>query len=874
NEPALLPPSNAHITDPVVQSRLAPLAMPTPILNFDGVGNRNGVYPPDTNGDVGPNHYVQWVNLSYQIWNKSGTSLLGPNNGNNIFSGFGGACQTTNAGDPVVLYDPLADRWLLSQFTSANPYGECIAISTSPDPTGTYNRYFFQFSTTVFYDYPHLGVWPDGYYMSANRFNGGSGSSAIVFDRTSMLQGLTATYQEKLISSTQQNALPSDLDGPTPPPAGEPNFFARFSGTNTFQIYKFHVDWTTPANTTLTGPTNITVASFDSNMCGGGRSCIGQSGTTVGLDAIADRLMHRLSYRNFGDHEMLLANHTVDSNGADVAGVRWYEIRNPNGAPTVFQQGTYAPGDGISRWMGSIAMDRTGNIALGFSASNTSMFPAIRYTGRLVGDPAGTMAQGEGTLMTSGGNQTGTASRWGDYSAMSVDPSDDCTFWFTTEYLPTSGGAPWQTRISSFKFPSCVAGPTNTPTRTPTITPTPTRTPTFTITPTFTRTPTFTITPTFTPSNTFTRTPTKTPTSTPSNTPTNTPTSTSTPTSTDTATPTSTPTNIDAFAHFAPDGPLTVPVGSQFTLDLMVDAGSNNIGAAQSYLTFTSSILQNVQVGSGGCGVLTSTLTADASVFDTTLQNEVCDGPGQCTFRNIQVDPGSIAFASGALTNPSASGDFRVAQAAFCAMATGDAVLHWQFMPPDPLTRNSDVVDENSQSVRNRTLYTDYVVHVVPAGNTLTGHITTQGRPTQPNGLQSVPVTLTLRLASGGPDNEYSATTDASGFFTVSVPTTGIYNWRVKGQQTLATAGSVTISPGLNSQEMGLQLTGDANNDNVVNASDFAILKNSFGKSQGQLGYDARSDFTGDQVVNALDFTLLRGNFGTAGAGPIGPVRR
>jgi hypothetical protein len=338
NEPAPVSYPDAHVTDPIVQRWLSPLAIPTTIVNFEGVNNRNGVYPPDTNGDVGPNHFVQWVNLSYQIWNKSGVSLLGPANGNTIFSGFGGACQTTNAGDPVVLYDSIADRWLLSQFTSSNPFGECIAISTSSDPTGTYNRYFFQLSTTVFYDYPHLGVWPDGYYMSANLFNGGSGSSALVFDRTRMLQGLSATYQEKLISTSQQNSLPSDLDGPTLPPAGEPNFFARFSGTNTFQVYKFHVDWTTPANTTFTGPTNITVATFDSNLCGGSRNCIPQPGTTVKLDAIGDRLMHRLSYRNFGDHEMLLANHNVDTNGADLAGVRWYEIRNPNGSPTVFQQ--------------------------------------------------------------------------------------------------------------------------------------------------------------------------------------------------------------------------------------------------------------------------------------------------------------------------------------------------------------------------------------------------------------------------------------------------------------------------------------------------------------------------------------------------------
>src|SRR5690349_2531006 len=224
--------AQAPVTDPVVQrtfgADLAIPAMPAPIRNFDGVGNIDGVYPPDTNGDVGPNHYVQWVNLHFQIWNKSGVSVYGPAAGNSLWSGFGGACQSQNAGDPIVLYDSIADRWVLSQFTSSSPYGECVAVSTSPDPTGSYYRYFFQFSTSIFYDYPHMGVWPDGYYMSANRFGTISyqGASAIVFDRAKMLIGQAATYQEKKISSTYGTLLPSDLDGVTLPSTGEPNFFA------------------------------------------------------------------------------------------------------------------------------------------------------------------------------------------------------------------------------------------------------------------------------------------------------------------------------------------------------------------------------------------------------------------------------------------------------------------------------------------------------------------------------------------------------------------------------------------------------------------------------------------------------------------------
>jgi hypothetical protein len=485
------------VTDPVVQRAFgsdvfAPLAMPAPIQTFDGVNNIDGVYPPDTNGDVGPNHYVQWVNLHFQIWDKNGVSKYGPAAGNTLWSGFGGACQSQNAGDPVVLYDPMADRWVLSQFTSSSPYGECIAVSTSGDPTGSYYRYFFQFSTSVFYDYPHMGVWPDGYYMSANRFGGVfqsyQGASAIVFDRARMLQGLSATYQEKQISNTYGTLLPSDLDGATPPPAGEPDFFAA-KGSTTLDLWKFHVDWGTPGNSSLTGPTRLGVAAYN-QLCSGTRSCVPQPGTSVGLDGLGDRLMHRLAYRNLGDHEALVATHSANV-GSGQAGVRWYEIRNPNGTPVIYQQGTYAP-DATNRWLGSIAMDQSGNIALGYSVSSSSVFPGIRYTGRLVSDPLNTLPQGETTLIDGHGSQTGTASRWGDYAMMAVDPTDDCTFWFTTEYIPTTGGAPWRTRIGSFKFPGC-GGVPPTPTKTPTPGPTATNTPPPTNTPT--ATPTFTPNP-------------------------------------------------------------------------------------------------------------------------------------------------------------------------------------------------------------------------------------------------------------------------------------------------------------------------------------------------------------------------------------------
>ncbi len=418
-------------------------------------------------------------------------------------------------------------------------------------------------------------------------------------------------------------------------------------------------------------------------------------------------------------------------------------------------------------------------------------------------------------------------------------------------------------------------------------------------TPTNTPLPTNTFTNTPIPTNTNTNTPTNTPVP-----PTNTPINTNTSVPTNTNTPT--PANINAYAHFQTPGPglrsapstpvlssITVTLGSRVDLGLFVNAGSNSVNAAQSYLTFTNSIIQNVNVGQPGC-VLTSTVTGDLTTFEAVLQNETCNGPGNCVFRAITVGPGSMAYASGALSNcpGGCTGDFRVAQVAFCTIATGDALVHWQFAPPAPVTRDSEIVDNNSNVVSNRALYTDLVIHVLSAPtptntpvSVLVGHVTWQGRPTQPNALQALPITLTLK-SGAGETNYAGLTTDASGFFTVPVGTlpNGGYNWRVKGPdgtiKTLATdpcgflanSGTLTLSgTQTTQQEMGLMRAGDANNDNVVNISDDNILKNSFGRTVGQPGYDNRADFNGDQTVNALDFNLMRNNFGQAGQPPLGP---
>ncbi len=461
-------PQNQLVTnepDGAVQSTPGTKPGTTGGLNFAGVGNGDYGFapdaaPPDTNGAVGATQYVQWVNESFAVFDKSTGALLhGPVVGNTLWAGFGGGCETNNDGDPIVQYDKIANRWIMTQFSvSTLPYLQCVAVSTTSDATGTYNRYAFSYGNTQFPDYPKLGVWPDGYYISYNIFNNGStfaGSKVCAFDRNRMLVGSAATQQCFQLSPSYGGLLPSDLDGTTLPPIGSPNFFLNF-GTNSLNLWKFHVDWTTPTNSTLTGPTNIAVATF-TPACSGGGACIPQPSTNQTLDSLADRLMYRLAYRNRAGLESLVVNHSVTvgtSKRNQVTSVRWYELRISSGAPSVYQQGTVAASDGIHRWMGSIAMDKQGNIALGYSASSSSVSPSIWYTGRLSTDPLGTM-QAETLIQAGGGSQLKKLNRWGDYSAMTVDPVDGCTFWYTNEYLKSSGTFNWSTRIASFKFPGC-----------------------------------------------------------------------------------------------------------------------------------------------------------------------------------------------------------------------------------------------------------------------------------------------------------------------------------------------------------------------------------------------------------------------------------
>jgi hypothetical protein len=501
--PKLPLPLHVDVPDPVIDHGLLgvllPDAMPATILNFDGIpypGVLCQCLPPDTNGAVGATQYVQIVNQGYQVFNKAnGASVLGPNDISTIWSGFPGVCSsfTTTDGDPVVLYDHIANRWLISQFagTGGNITDECIAISTTSDATGSYNRYGFHLGSN-FFDYPKIAVWPDGYYMSTNTFGpGGSGflgPQAFAFDRTKMLAGLAATFVTPGITggSSEPSFLPSDLDGSLLPTTGVGNPFVSFPATGppVYKVRLFHADFATPANTTFTLIGSPAAAGF-THLCAATRSCVPESGGE-GLDGIGDRLMFRAAYRKFADgHEAVVSNYTVFAGG--VSGVRWFELRAVTTAPSVFQESTYQP-DTTWRWMGSVAMDQSGDLAVGFSASSSSIHPQIRYAGRLVTDPLNALSQGEAHLIDGAGSQvSGGGNRWGDYSAMTVDPVDDCTFWYTQEYYSTNSDN-WRTRIGNFKFPTCAAAATPTPTPSPT--PTATATATATATPVTTPTPT------------------------------------------------------------------------------------------------------------------------------------------------------------------------------------------------------------------------------------------------------------------------------------------------------------------------------------------------------------------------------------------------
>ncbi len=457
--------TDTKIKDPLAAHSLNDGQTPDPLFTFEAIGDLNFYTPPDTNGDVGPNHYVQIVNAKFAIYDKSGTLLYGPVDNNTLWDGFGGPCETENDGDPIVLYDDMADRWFITQFAPfVSPPLQCVAISTTPDPLGAY--YLYAFSMPDFPDYPKFGVWPDGYYFGTNT---GFPNAYYVhaLDRVSMLAGLPAARIS--FGGFANLLLPADADGLIPPPAGYPEYFYTYydegypdhpAGVDRLAIYEFDVDWVTPANSTFTLVTEIPVAPFNYTVCGFfGPDCIPEPSPGVGLNSLSWWPMVRLQYRNLGEYEAMVSNFTVDLDGTNKAAIRWFELRKSGADPWALQQeGTYAP-DASHRWMGSIAMDGSGNIALGYSVSDATVTkPSIRYAVHEYTDPPGTM-QAEAVIMNGNGVNTGPYGRWGDYSAMSVDPSDQCTFWYTNEYHDVDlDSFNWNTRVGVFKVPDCSGG--------------------------------------------------------------------------------------------------------------------------------------------------------------------------------------------------------------------------------------------------------------------------------------------------------------------------------------------------------------------------------------------------------------------------------
>jgi hypothetical protein len=470
---------------------LAPTVPPNPSVNILGLGIgftgfTENVIVPDPNVAVGQTQFVQFVNEAFAVFDKSSNSVVyGPADGTTLWQSLA-TCSTTNL-DEIVEYDKLANRWVMLMPLFTNPPYLCIAVSQTSDATGLWNLYAFEVpqnsnlgNNRPMPDYAKLAVWPDSYYVTYDEAitSTYSGTAVCALDRNAMLNGASAPTMQCFTNDGSTNGvwLAADVDGTTPPPAGSPEYLLNLdSNFQSLDLWQVHIDWTTPANSTLTGPTNIpvtpfTVPCFDTTtiLFNPQDNCVPQAGTSNLLNAYGDRLMFRLAYRNFtnGNYQSLVANHTVQvASGNNQTGINWYELRDNNDGKGfgVFQLGTYNPNSSY-RWMGSIAMDQSGDIALGYNVSDSSINPTIRYTGRTPLDSPGQM-ETEADVLSAAGISPGASTgnpvapyRWADYSSMAVDPTDDCTFWYTTQYMATTGKN-WSTQIASFRFPECGVTP-------------------------------------------------------------------------------------------------------------------------------------------------------------------------------------------------------------------------------------------------------------------------------------------------------------------------------------------------------------------------------------------------------------------------------
>jgi hypothetical protein len=491
------PAANLGVSDPVAPSsrtRKSGNFLSDPIVSFEGLHADqlrhddcfvSGVTASDDSGAAGLDRYVQVVNTAIAVYDKSGNVLAGPISTTTFWEhqpDCGGTQQWT---DSVVRYDRYANRWVMCR-PGVGPQGQdlCLAVSQTSDPLGKYDQYAFAVNNIAnglfgfFNDYPKIAVFSDAYYATAdpNRIFTGIGNTISAFDRTAMLAGdslpqfvtfFVPAPRSPPLQITHSHMLAADLDGRRLPPDHTPEYVVQVQDSNfgfpagRLQVYEFHVDWNSPSSSTLIPTASLVPEPFNSEVCASG-NCIKQPGVSDKLDSLSyGYMMQRLIYRNFGTYQTLLSNHTVAADGDpshDHAGIRWYELRKPAGGRThgpweIYQQGTYAP-DANDRWLGSIAMDVNGNIALGFGVSGHNVYPSLHYAGRRPADPLGTFPSGDISLIDGDGVQRQHV-EFGDYSQMTIDPTDDCTFWYTGTYYPMTTPTDWHTRIGSFRFADC-----------------------------------------------------------------------------------------------------------------------------------------------------------------------------------------------------------------------------------------------------------------------------------------------------------------------------------------------------------------------------------------------------------------------------------
>jgi hypothetical protein len=425
------------------------------LLNSSWAGlGYSSVNPSDNVVAAGPNHVVQMINnstsSSIRIWDKAGNVLLA----SKLLSTITGQ---SGRGDPDILYDQLADRWILTEF--GNGVNRLyICVSQTADPNGAY--YVYQFNTPEFPDYPKYSLWSNAYVITTNETN----ATIYAVDRNTMLTGAPSTTIQRFTLTdfptlSFQACSPVNLSGSTAPGAGTTAMFMRMGDdawggnitNDRLEIFNFTIDWAVPANSAITGPFILPVAPFSSELCGyTSFSCVPQQGSTVKLDPLREVLMNKIQYRNFGTYEAIVCSHVCDANGADKTGVRWYELRKSGTSGwTIYQQGTYSP-DANGRFMSTMSINADGSIGMAYNVSGSASFPSIRYTGRAACDPLGQMTEPETTLIA--GTAANASNRYGDYNAMTVDPVNG-SFWFTSNYNPATQ---WATRVGNFSITSCV----------------------------------------------------------------------------------------------------------------------------------------------------------------------------------------------------------------------------------------------------------------------------------------------------------------------------------------------------------------------------------------------------------------------------------